>query len=182
MTSSRSNFAPGSVGSLLHSATALLPGFAFRREAAAFEVGEGGRVGSDHAGARAGLDAHVADGHAAFHRKGANGGAGVFDDAAGGAVGADLADDGEDDVFGGDAAWAARLRPRCGRSWAWIAAGSAWRARARLRWCRCRRPSAPNAPWVEVCESPQTMVMPGLVMPSSGPMTCTMPCSRESTS
>ena len=41
---------------------------------------------------------------------------------------------------------------------------------------------APNAPWVEVCESPQTMVMPGLVIPSSGPMTCTMPCSRESTS
>ena len=29
--------------------------------------------------------------------------------------------------------------------------------------------SAPNAPCVEVCESPQTMVMPGLVMPSSGP-------------
>src|ERR1035437_10313477 len=28
---------------------------------------------------------------------------------------------------------------------------------------------APNAPCVEVCESPQTIVMPGLVMPSSGP-------------
>ena len=42
--------------------------------------------------------------------------------------------------------------------------------------------SAPNAPWVEVCESPQTMVMPGLVMPSSGPMTWTMPWSRELTS
>ncbi len=42
--------------------------------------------------------------------------------------------------------------------------------------------SAPNAPCVEVCESPQTMVMPGLVRPSSGPMTCTMPCSREFTS
>ena len=31
--------------------------------------------------------------------------------------------------------------------------------------------SAPNAPRVEVCESPQTIVMPGLVTPSSGPMT-----------
>ena len=39
--------------------------------------------------------------------------------------------------------------------------------------------SAPNAPWVEVCESPQTMVMPGLVRPSSGPMTWTMPCDAR---
>ncbi len=36
--------------------------------------------------------------------------------------------------------------------------------------------SAPNAPCVLVWLSPQTMVMPGWVRPSSGPMTCTMPC------
>ncbi len=30
---------------------------------------------------------------------------------------------------------------------------------------------APNAPWVEVCESPQTMVAPGRVIPYSGPTT-----------
>ena len=30
--------------------------------------------------------------------------------------------------------------------------------------------SAPKAPWVEVWESPQTMVMPGRVNPCSGPM------------
>ena len=35
--------------------------------------------------------------------------------------------------------------------------------------------SEPKAPWVAVCESPQTMVMPGSVMPCSGPITCTMP-------
>ncbi len=35
--------------------------------------------------------------------------------------------------------------------------------------------SAPKAPWVEVWESPQTMVMPGWVRPCSGPMICTMP-------
>ena len=35
--------------------------------------------------------------------------------------------------------------------------------------------SAPKAPCVEVCESPQTMVMPGLVAPSSGPIMWTMP-------
>ena len=35
--------------------------------------------------------------------------------------------------------------------------------------------SAPNAPCVAVWLSPHTMVMPGCVTPSSGPMTCTMP-------
>ena len=35
--------------------------------------------------------------------------------------------------------------------------------------------SAPNAPWVDVCESPHTMVMPGWVSPSWGPMTWTIP-------
>src|SRR5215218_8199526 len=30
--------------------------------------------------------------------------------------------------------------------------------------------SAPNAPCVEVCESPQTIVIPGWVTPSSGPI------------
>ena len=39
--------------------------------------------------------------------------------------------------------------------------------------------SAPNAPWVEVWESPQTMVMPGWVTPSWGPMMCTTPWSRS---
>ena len=36
---------------------------------------------------------------------------------------------------------------------------------------------APNAPCVEVWQSPQTTVMPGWVSPSCGPTTCTMPCS-----
>ncbi len=34
---------------------------------------------------------------------------------------------------------------------------------------------APSAPCVDVWLSPQAMVMPGWVSPSSGPMTCTMP-------
>ncbi len=42
--------------------------------------------------------------------------------------------------------------------------------------------SAPKAPCVEVCESPQTMVMPGLVAPSSGPIMCTMPWLASCTS
>ena len=39
--------------------------------------------------------------------------------------------------------------------------------------------SAPNAPCVAVWESPQTIVMPGCVTPSSGPITCTMPWRSE---
>ena len=35
--------------------------------------------------------------------------------------------------------------------------------------------SAPKAPCVDVWLSPQTIVMPGSVKPSSGPITCTMP-------
>ncbi len=40
--------------------------------------------------------------------------------------------------------------------------------------------SAPNAPWVAVWLSPQTMVMPGWVMPCSGPMMWTMPWRTSS--
>ncbi len=36
--------------------------------------------------------------------------------------------------------------------------------------------SAPRAPCVLVCESPQTIVMPGWVSPCCGLITCTMPC------
>ena len=39
--------------------------------------------------------------------------------------------------------------------------------------------SAPNAPCVAVWLSPQTIVMPGCVTPSSGPITCTIPCRSE---
>ena len=46
------------------------------------------------------------------------------------------------------------------------------------RTCEVPMPNAiaPNAPWVEVWLSPQAIVMPGWVSPSSGPMTWTMPC------
>ena len=39
---------------------------------------------------------------------------------------------------------------------------------------------APNAPWVEVWLSPQTIVVPGRVNPCSGPTTCTMPWRSSS--
>src|SRR5262249_23130665 len=81
----------------------LLESLTTRDKRAAFEIGEGGFVGRDHAGARAALDGHVADGHAAVHREGADGFARVFGNMAGAPANADFADDGEDDVLSGDA-------------------------------------------------------------------------------
>ena len=80
-----------------------LEGAAFRRARAALDVVEGLLVGRDQSGSRAALDRHVADGHAPFHRQRADCIAGIFDDVAGAAGCADLADDGKDDVLGGNA-------------------------------------------------------------------------------
>ncbi len=82
---------------------AFLKRRAARDERPAFEIGEGGVVGRDHAGAGAAFDAHVADGHARFHGKRADGFAGVFDDVVGAAGDADLADEGENQILGGNA-------------------------------------------------------------------------------
>src|SRR5262249_21470469 len=71
-----------------------------RRKRPALHVLDGGLVDRNQAGARTGLDRHVADRHAAFHRKRADRAAGIFDRMAGAAGRADLADDGENDVFG----------------------------------------------------------------------------------
>jgi hypothetical protein len=58
-----------------------------------------GLVHADHAGARAGLDRHVAHRHAAFHRERTDRAAGKLDRAAGAPRGADAADDGERHVL-----------------------------------------------------------------------------------
>lgn len=60
------------------------------------------------------------------------------------------------------------------------ASGSVWVA-STCSTCEVPMPnaSAPKAPCVEVCESPQTTVVPGWVSPSCGPTTCTTPCSTS---
>ena len=60
---------------------------------------EGRVVGGDHACARAAFDGHVAYGHPAFHRHGANHLTGVFDCMACRARNANLADDAEYDIL-----------------------------------------------------------------------------------
>ena len=58
-----------------------------------------------------------------------------------------------------------------GRTW-----GSDWVARTcSTSLVPMPKASAPNAPWVDVWLSPQTIVMPGCVQPCSGPMTWTIP-------
>ena len=57
-------------------------------------------IRSDHAGPGTAFDRHIANRHPAFHREGTNSWPVIFDDVAGAAAGADLADDGQDDVFG----------------------------------------------------------------------------------
>src|SRR5699024_7788873 len=80
----------------------VLPVLTFRGVRAALEVVEGRLVWGDHAGSGASLDGHVADGHAGFHRQLLDGLATVLNDVPLAAAGADLRDDGEDQVLGGD--------------------------------------------------------------------------------
>ena len=100
---SRSKCAPSSERKRLPIAHGLVPGLALGRLRLVLEIVEGLLVGRDEAGLGAAFDRHVADRHAAFHRQRADRLAGIFQRIAGAAGGADLADDGEDDVLGGDA-------------------------------------------------------------------------------
>ncbi len=68
------------------------------------EVVEGDVVGRDHPGSRSRFDRHVADGHPRFHRQCLDGRSAVLDDVPLTAAGADLGDDGEHEVLGGDSA------------------------------------------------------------------------------
>src|SRR6185503_2214150 len=76
-----------------------VPRGALRRERATRGVLIRRVVGRDHARTRTGLDGHVANGHALFHRQGADRGAAVLDDVARAAADADRADDLEDQVL-----------------------------------------------------------------------------------
>ena len=91
--------------------------------------------------------------------------AAVLDHVALAAAGAGLGDDGEDDVLRGDAVGQLAVDRHRHRLRAVHAAGSGWRARARPGWCRCRTRARRTRRGCEVCESPQTIVMPGWVMP-----------------
>src|SRR5690242_5184636 len=77
----------------------LVPILPLRRKPSAFHVRECRLVGCNHAGAGARFDAHVAERHAAFHRKRAYGFAAVFNYMTGGAICADAANDSQGEIF-----------------------------------------------------------------------------------
>src|SRR5437879_4947832 len=81
----------------------FLKRFAARNKGTAFEISERGFIRRDHAGARSAFDAHVADGHAAVHRKGTNCLAAVFGDVTVATANANFSDDGENQIFCRDA-------------------------------------------------------------------------------
>ena len=72
---------------------------------ATLQVFEGGFIGSNKTSFCASFNAHVAHGHAAFHRKRTNCRTAVFDDMSDAATCSNFSDDGKDDVFGGHAIW-----------------------------------------------------------------------------
>jgi hypothetical protein len=97
--------APVGCGLVPFGAADKAPGFCVvaRCQGLAAQVVDGFFVHRHQAGAGTGFDGHVADRHAAFHAERANGRAGKLNRVARATGGADLADDGQHDVFGGDA-------------------------------------------------------------------------------
>ena len=125
-------------------------------------------------GARAGLDRHVADGHAPFHRERLDRLAGVLEHVAVAARDAELADRREHHVLGRQPERQRAVEATSivfGRTCGSVCVASTCSTSD----VPMPNASAPNAPCVEVWLSPQTIVMPGCVSPSSGPITCTIP-------
>ena len=81
----------------------FLAHLALGRKRAILDVINGGLVDRDHAHPRTGLDGHVADGHSGLHRETTNRFTAKFNRTARAASGTDLPDDGEDNVFPGNA-------------------------------------------------------------------------------
>ena len=103
ISSSRSNTASSSVGSVAPALDRCVPVRPFRRARPALEIRERDVVGRDQSCARARLDRHVADREPPFHREALDHRAGVLDHVADAAVDAEPADRGEHDVLRADA-------------------------------------------------------------------------------
>ena len=153
-----------------------IPQIALRCERAPAQVVDGRIVHRHHAGARAGLDGHVAHGHAPFHRLSERIALPAeLDRVAGPPGGTDLTDHGQRDVLGGDAARQPALHLH--QHGLGLLHAPEHCVASTCSTSEVPMPNArqANAPCVLVCESPHTTVMPGSVAPCSGPITCTMP-------
>ena len=94
-----SNLAPGSVASARHSSIAASKSLPFGANGRPSINAKVDIVGSDHPGARAGLDGHVANRHPALHRERAKDITAVLDDIADSATRSDPSDDRKHDVL-----------------------------------------------------------------------------------
>ena len=79
----------------------LVPLLTLGRAGAVFEIGKSLLIGRDHARPRTTFDGHIAHRHAAFHGQVADSLACKFNDMARATSGADFANNGQNDVFGG---------------------------------------------------------------------------------
>ena len=104
----------------------------------------------------------------AFHRQRADRRAAVLDDVAGAAADADPADDREDDVLRGDAGGKLAVDRDRASSSACAASSVCVASTCSTSLVPMPKASAPNAPCVQVWQSPQTIVMPGLGQPQLG--------------
>src|SRR5262245_11811598 len=152
----------------------LVPQLALGRLGTVLQERIGLLVGRDETCLGAGLDRHVAHRHAAFHRQRADRLPCIFQRVTGAAGGADLADDGENDVLGGDALRQLAVDHRAHV----LRLGLDQRLRRQhvldLGGADAVGERAERAV-VAVWLSPQTSVTPGSVKPCSGPMMWTMP-------
>ena len=138
---------------------------------APFQVLDSGLIDGDEAHPCTGLDGHVAQRHAGFHRQPANRTAAKLDGITCSARRTDSAQS-----WPAQCPWRSRPCRACPQheaAWSstFSATDTAWPAHARPRRYRYPAPCSRNAPCVLVCESPQTTVMPGNVTPFSGPIT-----------
>ena len=173
MMTSLSNTASGSLGSCA-TPRPPAPTLALRRIGSSADIFVSLFVGRDQPHLGAEFDRKIADGQPPFDRHIADRAAGIFDGVAGTAGRADMADQRQDEVLGGDAEGqsALELHPH----------GLRPALDDRLvasTWVSSLDPipkaSAPRPPCVQVWLSPQTIGQAGRLRPSSGPMTWTMP-------
>lgn len=146
-----------------------------RREAAARQELERGVVGRDHADLRAEFDRQVAQREPAFDAERAHGRASIFDCVADPRRGTGARKQVQGQVLGGHAGWQGPFEPHAHAVRLALGQGLCRQHMGALGRADAEGQSEPRPPLVQVWLSPQTSVLPGSTMPSSGPMTCTMP-------
>jgi hypothetical protein len=169
----------------------FVPEFALGSQGSALDVVEGDFVRSDHARTSTCFDAHVAHTHPGLHTESTDDGTSELDHRSSSSGCADDTDDMEHDVLRYDAfgegtadvdshVFALRLQESLGGEDVLDLGGSYAKSQGAESTVCCdldqdRRVSMTKPYLLDVCESPQTQVIPGRVNPCSGPIMWTIP-------